>query len=321
MNYGPLWIDLEGLELTPDEQTIVQHPNTGGLILFTKNFASRTQICELVAAIREYAHNDLIIAVDHEGGRIWRFEQGFTRPPSSKFFGEIYAKDKKNALTQIQQAGATIAAELLACGIDLSFAPVLDLEHGISTVIYERAYSRDPQIVIDCARAFIKGMQAQGMGAVGKHFPGHGGCSMDSHLINAVDTRSFKEIANDDLRPFAELAQELTGIMPAHVLYPNVDANLPGFSKFWLQDVLRKQLGFKGAIISDCLSMQGSGYAKDMADGALQALDAGCDMVITTQQARPYLLQVLDGFDWQMTKEQRQRIHRLAGNFSAVQMA
>lgn len=314
MNYGSIWVDLEGTTIKPEERAILQHPNTGGVLLFTKNFISKTQISDLVSAIRECAAKDLIIAVDHEGGRIWRFEEGFTRPAGAQFFGELYLRDPQLALQQIKEAAQIIASELLACGIDLSFAPVLDLEHGVSTVIRERSYGRDPKVVIACARAFIAGFKSQGMRAVGKHFPGHGGCSMDSHFMHATDPRTLAEVAADDMQPFAALHTELTGVMPAHVLYPNIDPSLTGFSKFWLQEILRKKIGFAGAIISDCLSMQGSGFSTDMARGIEAALTAGCDMVIASQQTREYLLKVLEDISWQMSNVQSARIHALAAD-------
>jgi beta-N-acetylhexosaminidase len=316
MSYGPVWIDLEGVSVSDQEIPLLQHKNTGGVLLFTKNFASKQQLIDLVKAIRDHAAKDLLIGVDHEGGRIWRFSEGFTCPSSAKAYGTLYEKDPTLAVKQLNAVGQTIANELLNCGIDLTFAPVLDLDHGVSSVIGDRSYHSDPQIATACARAFIEGLNEQGMGSVGKHFPGHGGCTMDSHFSMAVDERFIEDLEVKDLVPFAELAKLLTGIMPAHVIYPEVDPLPAGFSKYWLHDVLRRRLGFEGAIISDCLSMQGSGFTKKMVEGAELALMAGCDMVIATQQSRDYLLQVLEQLNWDMPKGSQQRIANLAGDFT-----
>jgi len=316
MSYGPVWIDLQGTKVLDQEIPLIKHKNTGGVLLFTKNYESVQQLQDLTKAIRDYAGKPILISVDHEGGRKWRFDKGFTKPAAPGDFGKLYARDPEAAVTQLELAGEIVAYELLACGLDLSFAPLLDLDHGISEVIGDRSYSRDPRIVIACARAFIHGLRKQGMAAVGKHYPGHGGCTMDSHFTMATDIRSFQELENDDLIPFKELSQEMGGVMPAHVIYSAIDVAPAGFSKFWLQEILRSKFGFKGAIVSDCLSMRGSGFAEKMSDGAELALTAGCDMVIASQQSREVLAQILDQITWQVTAEQQQRIKGLAGNFS-----
>jgi beta-N-acetylhexosaminidase len=312
MSYGPVWVDLQGPSILREEIPILRHKNTGGVLLFTKNFLDLAQLKTLVKNIRSYAEKPVIIGVDHEGGRIWRFKDGFTCPPSAKHFGNLYEVDPDTATQALVSAGSTVARELLECDIDLTFAPVLDINHGVSDVIGDRAYHSDPNIVAECARAFIIGLKQYGMGAIGKHFPGHGGCSMDSHFVMAEDKRSFAELQTCDLIPFTKLHTLLTGVMPAHVLYSAVDPDITGFSKFWLQDVLRQQIGFAGAIISDCLSMQGSGFNSQMVQGAERALNAGCDMVIATQQTREYLLHVLDNLNWDMQQVQQQRIRNLA---------
>lgn len=319
MNYGPLWIDLEGITVSPAEYAILQHPLVGGVVLFTKNFVSRQQLSDLVDSARDIAGKDLLFAVDHEGGRIWRFNSEFIHPKSAQDFGKMYVQEPEKAVKEIYAAGEVIASELLSCGIDLTFAPVLDLDYGVSNVIYERSYGRDPQIVIECARAFIQGLNAQGMGSVGKHFPGHGGCRVDSHFAQAIDERTIDELLDNDILPYKNLANNLSGVMPAHVLYPNIDKSMPCFSKFWLQEVLRKKVAFDGAIISDCISMQGSGYGDDMVTGILQALDAGCDMVIFTQATRDHarlpridIPEILKQIDFQLTSDQCMRIHKLA---------
>lgn len=312
MSYGPVWVDLQGPTILREEIPILRHKNTGGVLLFTKNFENIDQLKSLVASIRHYAEKPILISVDHEGGRIWRFKEGFTCPPSAQHFGRLYEVDPDTAIQALISAGNTIASELISCDIDLTFAPVLDLQHGVSEVIGDRAYHSDPRIVTECARAFIIGMKQCGMGAVGKHFPGHGGCSMDSHFAMAEDLRSLEELRQTDLVPFTTLKDFLTGVMPAHVLYSKVDADITAFSKFWLQDILRNEIGFNGAIISDCLSMQGSGFTSQMVQGAERALQTGCDMVIASQQTREYLLHVLDNLQWDMSVEQRQRIQGLA---------
>lgn len=315
MNYGPVWIDLQGTELLESEIPLLQHRNTGGVLLFTKNYQNVEQLKRLVRDIREQAGQPILIAVDHEGGRKWRFDQGFTKPAAPLNFGKLYQKDPDLALAHLYHAGQIIAHELLNCGVDLTFAPVLDVDRGISTVIGDRSYGDDPLVVINCARAFINGLNQQGMEAVGKHYPGHGGCVMDSHFTSAIDNRTFAEIENSDLQPFIKLANILAGIMPAHVIYPAVDSQPAGFSKFWLQEVLRKQIGFNGAIISDCLSMHGAGVTDKIAEGAMLALNAGCDMVIASQQTREQLAVILDQIEWTMSDLQVARIEALAGDF------
>ncbi len=315
MNYGPVWIDIDGTELLDSEIPLLQHPMTGGVLFFANNFTSIPQLKALVQDIKEKAGKPILISVDHEGGRKWRFYEGFHKPDAPQNYGLLYKRDPDLALEYLKAAGQIVAHELLNCGVDLTFAPVLDVDSGISTVIGDRSYSEDPLIVANCARAFISGLNSQGMGAIGKHFPGHGGCVMDSHFTAAVDTRSFAEIEATDLMPFAHLSNVLTGVMPAHVVYSSVDPEPAGFSKFWLQQVLRHQLEFKGATISDCLSMTGSGFSANITTGIERALHAGCDMVIATKQSRKDLLQILDAIKWDVSEQQQVRIEALAGDF------
>ncbi len=316
MNYGPVWIDIDGTEISETEIPLLQHPMTGGVLFFANNFTSISQLKALVQDIRVKAGKPILIAVDHEGGRTWRFYEGFHRPDAPQSYGLLYKQDPDRALEYIKAAGQIVAYELLNCGVDLTFAPVLDVDCGISTVIGNRSYSEDPLIVANCASAFINGLNSQGMGSVGKHFPGHGGCVMDSHFTSAIDTRSFAEIEAIDIVPFARLNNLLSGVMPAHVVYSSVDPEPAGFSKFWLQQVLRQQLGFNGAIISDCLSMTGSGFAANIVTGIERALHAGCDMVIASKQSRKHLLQILDAIKWTVTDEQQIRIEALVGDFA-----
>jgi len=271
---GPVMIDIEGFDITQDEQLRLEHPATGGVILFRRNYTSPNQIRALIASIRAIRPT-LLIAVDHEGGRVQRFRDGFTRlPPAGAY-------ERLNDLELVEDAGWVMAAECLAVGVDFSFAPVLDVESGISQVIGDRAFGRDPATVSRLASAFVRGMRAAGMAAVGKHFPGHGGVVEDSHLALPVDHRTLEQLENWDLLPFADLiAAGIEGIMPAHVIYDAVNPQPAGFSSYWIQKVLREQLGFQGAIFSDDLSMAGAAFAGGPIDRAILALEAGCDMVL-----------------------------------------
>lgn len=267
-------IDIEGLSITQDEQLRLEHPATGGVILFRRNYTSPNQIRALIASIRAIRAS-LLIAVDHEGGRVQRFRDGFTRLPPAGAYEHL------NDLELVEDAGWVMAAECLAVGVDFSFAPVLDVESGISQVIGDRAFGRDPATVSRLASAFVCGMRAAGMAAVGKHFPGHGGVVEDSHLALPVDHRTLEQLENWDLLPFADLiAAGIEGIMPAHVIYDAVDPQPAGFSSYWIQKVLRERLGFQGAIFSDDLSMAGAAFAGGPIDRAILALEAGCDMVL-----------------------------------------
>lgn len=271
---GPVMIDVEGHALHQTEIDRLRAPATGGVILFRRNYESPTQINQLIRSIRT-TRPELLIAVDHEGGRVQRFREGFTRLPAAS----VYEHQSQPEL--VEQAGWLMAAELRAVDVDFSFAPVLDVECGISQVIGDRAFSQKPDRVASLALAFAKGMRRAGMAAVGKHFPGHGGVVEDSHLALPVDTRSFEEIEARDLIPFRTLlAFGIEGIMPAHVIYEKVNAHPAGFSAFWIQEILRKRLGFRGAVFSDDLSMAGAAYAGGYTDRAHLALQAGCDMVL-----------------------------------------
>lgn len=315
MYYGPVMIDLEGQELTPKERGILENQSVGGLLLFSRNFANRDSLKALVSELRSLAKNPLLIAVDHEGGRVWRFKEGFTKLPPAADYGKLYEKDKESAINLAYNAGWVMAAELLDLGIDLSFAPVLDLGKGISEVIADRAFHRDPNVIAELAGSFIRGMNKVGMAATGKHFPGHGSCVADSHIAEAIDNRSLETLLAEDIVPFAKLSTQLSAVMPAHVIYPAVDSVPAGYSKRWLQDILRKQLQFNGAIISDCLSMKAASMAGDFVLRARMALDSGCDMVILAQQDRDQLLWVLDKLDRTSSTQSIARLQALAGKF------
>lgn len=276
---GPVMLDIEGLTLNKNDIRRIRHPLTGGVILFSRNFKNRRQLLSLTKAIRNVKPN-ILIAVDHEGGRVQRFkEDGFTRLPAMRDLGKLYDKNPHLAMQIATATGYVLASELRACGIDLSFTPVLDLDYEKSTVIGNRAFHRDPKIVSLLAQSLNFGLALSGMANCGKHFPGHGYVKADSHLAIPVDNRSLSAILKADASPYAWLGVGLSAVMPAHVIYPKVDKNPAGFSKKWLT-ILRKELHFDGVIFSDDLSMEGAKVAGGVVDAANAALKAGCDMVL-----------------------------------------
>ena len=278
---GPVFLDVEGCALSAAERERLLHPLAGGVILFTRNYDSPAQLCALTAAIRALRTPPLLIAVDHEGGRVQRFRQGFTAIPALRTLGEQWDGDLAAAARVATRLGWTLASELRAHGIDFSFTPVLDLDYGRSAVIGDRALHRNPNAVAHLACALVAGLRVGGMPAVGKHFPGHGHVAADSHLEIPVDDRSFDAIAAADLVPFGALVEHgLEAIMPAHVIYPAVDASPAGYSRVWLREILRGTLGFDGLIFSDDLGMAGAQGAGDLVARADASLTAGCDMVL-----------------------------------------
>ncbi|WP_455380608.1 beta-N-acetylhexosaminidase [Acidihalobacter prosperus] len=281
MSLGPVMLDIEGTTLTSEEREKLLHPCAAGVILFTRNFTSVDQLNDLTSEIHALRDPHLLIAVDHEGGRVQRFREGFTHLPPAAAFGAVYDRDRRRGLYLADLSGWLMASELRAVGVDFSFAPVLDLAHGLSGVIGDRAFHRNPEAVAALAQAYIRGMHRAGMQPIAKHFPGHGGVQGDSHLTLPMDLRTLSEIEKHDLRPFDLLVKSgLAGIMPAHVQYSEVDKLPAGFSSFWLQEILRKRLKFMGAIISDDLSMAGAQIGDGYVDRANAALTAGCDMLL-----------------------------------------
>ncbi|MGZ3157696.1 MAG: beta-N-acetylhexosaminidase [Burkholderiaceae bacterium] len=278
-NLGPVMLDVVGTELSIDDIRRIQHPLTGGVILFARNFESRQQLIALTMAIHA-ARPGVLIAVDHEGGRVQRFKtDGFTKLPAMRKLGELWDRDVLAATKAATDVGFVLAAELRACGVDLSFTPVLDLDHGPSGVIGDRAFHRDTRVVTLLAKSLNHGLALAGMANCGKHFPGHGFAAADSHVAIPVDERNLKEILAEDAAPYDWLGLSLAGVMPAHVIYPKVDKHPAGFSKKWLS-ILRNDMGFQGVIFSDDLSMEGASVAGSVVDGAHAALSAGCDMVL-----------------------------------------
>lgn len=277
--YGPVMLDVIGLRLQDEDFRRIRHPLTGGVILFARNYQSREQLMALTAEIKR-ERPDLLIAVDHEGGRVQRFRyDGFTRLPAMRILGEMYGKDPKTAVRAAVAVGYVLAAELRACGIDLSFTPVLDLDYGVSAVIGNRSFSRNPNVVTVLAQNLHYGLSMAGMANCGKHFPGHGYATGDSHTEIPVDDRELEVILAEDASPYRALDMTLAGVMPAHVIYPKVDSLPAGFSKKWIS-ILRNDLGFDGVVFSDDLSMEGASVAGGIIDRANAAFGAGCDMVL-----------------------------------------
>ncbi|MEQ6889510.1 beta-N-acetylhexosaminidase [Halomonas sp. CS7] len=288
---GPVMLDLEGQSLTPEEGELLARPEVGGVILFARNIASAVQVRALSDEIRRI-RPDLLLAVDQEGGRVQRLREGVTRLPPMGRLGRDFAAQPEVTLRLCQDAGWLLGMEMAACGLDLSFAPVLDVDGGTSSVIGDRSFSADPEAVARMGRAFLDGLHEAGMVGVGKHFPGHGGVAADSHHELPVDARPLEALHDHDLLPFAQLAPRLDAVMPAHVVYSSFDHRPAGFSPAWL-GMLRESLGFKGAIFSDDLSMAGAAFAGTPGERARAALAAGCDMLLVCND-RAAALEVLE---------------------------
>lgn len=310
---GPAVIDPAGTILGEDDVRRLRHPAVGGVILFARNFESPEQLQALTRDIRALREPQLLIGVDHEGGRVQRFKEGFTALPPMRALGQLWDRDREAARAAARAAGYVIGAELAAHGLDFSFTPVLDLDYGASSVIGDRAFHYDPLAVAALGAELVRGLADGGMGAVGKHFPGHGYATADSHVAVPTDDRPLAEILRKDLVPYGPAIQAgLAGVMPAHVIYSRVDAEPAGYSRVWLQEVLRGRLGFKGLVFSDDLSMEGASTAGGVAERAQAALGAGCDMVLLCgdPEGQERLLHSLQGSSLASAERAEQMRHR-----------
>ena len=316
MTIGPVMMDLRGIEIADDEREMLQHPLVGGLILFTRNYESPEQLQTLIKDIHTTSKSRILVCVDHEGGRVQRFREGFTRLPACACINEF---DPAKRLEHAETLAWLMAVECLAIGIDFSFAPVLDLNLGISDVIGDRAFHKEPNEVVNLASAYIKGMHKAGMASTGKHFPGHGSVKADSHIAIPIDDRDLFDIEMRDLIPFRRLIEEgIAAMMPAHVIFPKVDEKPAGFSRIWIEQILRRQLRFQGAVFSDDLSMEGAKVAGSFAERATIALQAGCDMVLVcndTQAAGS----VLDELNVISQPQSQVRLMRMQGKAKYTQ--
>lgn len=311
MAIAPVMLDLLGLTLAEEEKELLTHPLTGGLILFSRNYESVDQLTRLISQIREVskaANKDILIAVDHEGGRVQRFRSEFTELPAIAKLAES-DNPKQSAFSHAW----LMAAEVRAMDIDFSFAPVLDINYGVSGVIGDRSFNRNPLLISSLAIEYIKGMREAGMASTGKHFPGHGAVVEDSHLEIPVDRRSKEEIWQEDIIPFQNLIKQgLNAVMPAHVIYETLDDKPAGFSSYWLQEILRKELNFDGVIFSDDLSMEGASVAGGYANRAEAAISAGCDMALVCNN-REGAIEVLDKANIQQSATSAQRLLQMKG--------
>ena len=311
---GPMMVDVDGFELTKDDHELLLNPLVGGVILFTRNFNSKEQVYNLIQTIKELRTPSLLVAIDHEGGRVQRFKDPFTTIPALRLLGEQYDKNSETALEDAQTFGWLTAIELLSFEIDFSFTPVLDVDYGMSGIIGDRAFHHSPNVIAKLAAAYIEGMHQAGMAATGKHFPGHGGVTADSHTDMPVDNRDLDYLLENDIIPFRELIpKSLDGIMPAHVVYENIDNNPAGFSSFWLKEILRDKLKFEGVIFSDDLDMKAAScLSDDYAERATAALNAGCDMALVCNN-RNAATQVLDRLEYSVTEQTSQHLLKMRG--------
>jgi beta-N-acetylhexosaminidase len=315
---GCFIVDLEGKEVSPEDREILAHPLIGGIILFSRNYDSRTQLKELCEQIRKASSSPLLIMVDQEGGRVQRFIHEFTRIPAMGIFGELYDNNPASALHLAKDCAWLMATELLALGLDLSLAPVLDLNKGKNSVIANRAFHNHSAVVIPLAQAFMQGMREAGMGAVGKHFPGHGTVTLDSHVALPRDERELKEIEADDMATFKAMVQAgISAIMPAHIVFSRVDTLPVGFSSVWLKTILRKQLGFTGTIISDDLNMAGANISNHYEDRVIAAREAGCDFTLLCNNRRG-VIEVLDNLTYENHQVDKEKWSVLQGKFSSM---
>jgi len=308
MTISPLMLDLEGVALSAEEKELLAHPLTGGVILFSRNYESIDQLSQLVKSIRATVSAPFLIAVDHEGGRVQRFREGFTELPAIASLSE-YPDAEKKSYTH----GWLMAAEVRAMDIDFSFAPVLDIDYGKSEVIGDRSFNKNPREIARLATEYIQGMREAGMASTGKHFPGHGAVTEDSHHAIPIDQRSREEIWNNDIIPFSSLIEAgMNAVMPAHVIYSAIDDKPAGFSPYWLQQVLRDELAFDGVIFSDDLTMEGASVMGGYAERAEAAIDAGCDMILVCNN-RQGVIEVMDKARIKPSKISAERLMRMIG--------
>ncbi len=306
-------IDVHGLDLTPEDIDILQNPLVGGVILFARNYRDKAQLTRLCARIRQACPRPVLLAVDQEGGRVQRFgAPDFTRIPAMQRYGALYDTNPDAARARAVDTGRLMAAELIEAGVDFSFTPVLDLNYGVSHVIGDRAFHRDPAVVSLLATCLVDGLRQGGMAAVAKHYPGHGGVVVDSHVGLPVDNRDVSTIIDQDLAPFKRLiAAGVAGIMPAHVIYAQADAQAAGFSHYWLQTQLRGELQFDGAIFSDDLSMQAAHAAGGVVERAIAAAEAGCDMLLLCNDRASVKTLLSDYRDTTATPQRQGRLHAM----------
>ena len=313
---GALMLDIAGTELTQEDIELLQAPQVGGMILFSRNIKSPAQVRALTDHMRR-VRPDILIAVDQEGGRVQRLKNGFTLLPAMGHFGELYLTQPEKALELTEQCGWLMAIEVLAVGIDFSFAPVLDL-NDVSDVIGDRAFAKNIKDIIPLASAFMKGMQRAGMATTGKHFPGHGSVKADSHVAAAIDTRDYQDIYNNDMQSFIKLQSQLDALMPAHVIYEKVDPNPAGFSPYWIQKVLRQELQFDGVLFSDDLSMQAACVAGGADARIRAALDAGCDMGLVCNNRESACI-ALTGIE-NLPLPNQERLERMRGKIPQIEI-
>lgn len=316
MSHGPVMLDLRGTEILPEERPMLEHPAAGGVILFSRNYESPQQAYRLIRSIHEVRQPALLVAVDQEGGQVQRFRTGLTPLPPAMTYGGRYRADPNRAIRTACEVGWLMASELRAMGVDFSFAPVLDVDRGVSEVIGDRAFGDDPDVVADLALAWARGAREAGMPSVGKHFPGHGAVHADSHHELPVDDRDFEDIWLEDLLPFRRLIDNgLEGVMPAHVIYSQVDDRPAGFAPRWIRSILREMMGFQGAVFSDDLSMAAAHVAGGYPERAQAALTAGCDMVLicNNPQAAGEVLDALKVYADPVRQSRLVRLHGKGG--------
>lgn len=311
MSIGPLMVDVAGTELTSVDRELLNHPLVGGIILFTRNYTDPDQLTALIKSIHALRIPPLLVAVDQEGGRVQRFRDGFTLLPPARLYGQLHDQDANMSCRLAESSSWLMAAELRAVGVDISFAPVLDLDHGVSSVIGDRAFHHAAEVVGELGRAWVLGMRRAGMAATAKHFPGHGAVRGDSHHLLPVDGRSLEDIRHHDIKPYERLIRlELAAVMMAHVVYPVVNAQPASLSQRWVENELRRRLGFEGVVFCDDLSMRGAAGAGDYVKRALAALDAGCDMlpVCNSRSGVISIIQAMGGYKNPMSQWRLSRL-------------